>query len=133
MGTRSVFIAVPASIVNVLPSVHWQLPLFPPPSYSPPTQLCIEFSSCFLPPQPAGGQNHDSIVWSRFQRDYQQLSPCYSETSTSGRSPCRGVDKLRFNRFQAPSLIICKHSSHLLPPSQVKPGDKLRFRRLDDY
>ena len=52
-----------------------------PPSSSPPTQLCIEFSSCFLPPQPAGGQNHDSIVWSRFRRDYHRLSRCYSETS----------------------------------------------------
>ena len=28
----------------------------------------------------------------------------------------RGVDKLDFNRFEASSsLIICKHSSHLLP------------------
>ena len=81
MGTRSVFIAVPASIVNVLPSVHW-IPLFPPPPLLlSPTQLCIEFSSCFLPPQPAGGQNHDSIVWSRFRRDYHRLSRCYSETS----------------------------------------------------
>ena len=30
------------------------------------------------------------------------------------KHPPRGVDKLDFNRFEA-SLIICKHSSHLLP------------------
>ena len=127
----------------------WELDLFSLPTQPPlsmscpqctgsslyPPHLLLSFRpvSCLPNPWTAGGQNHDSIVWSRFQRDYQQLSPCYSETSTSGPYPCRGVDKPRFNRFQAPSLIICKHSSHLLPPSQVKPGDKLRFRRLDDY
>ena len=71
MGTRSVFIAVPASIVNVLPSVHQLPPL-------------LSFRPVSCPPNPcrrAGGQNHDSIVWSRFRRDYGRLSPCYSETS----------------------------------------------------
>ena len=71
MGTRSVFIAVPASIVNVLPSVHQLPPLLSFRPVSCPPNLCRR----------AGGQNHDSIVWSRFRRDYHRLSPCYSETS----------------------------------------------------
>ena len=71
----------------------WELDLFSLPSQPPLSMSCpqctsspplLSFRPVSCPPnlcRRAGGQNHDSIVWSRFWRDYGRLSPCYSETS----------------------------------------------------
>ena len=67
MGTRSVFIAVPASIVNVLPSVHWQIPLFPPsPIYY--------WVFVLFPASPTPGRQVAKITTQLFGRDSSAIT-----------------------------------------------------------
>ena len=100
----------------------WELDLFSLPSQPPLSMSCPQCTSSphywvFVrfpaPRTPVGGQVA-KITTQLFGRDSGAITA--GSAPVIPKHPPRGVDKLDFNRFEASSsLIICKHSSHLLP------------------
>ena len=103
----------------------WELDLFSLPSQPPLSMSCpqctsspiIEFSSGFLPPEPLSEGRWPKSRLNCLVAILARLRPAQPLLFRNiPPHPPRGVDKLDFNRFDASSsLIICKHSSHLLP------------------